>query len=262
MTSATHHERLSQNPVAFTYSIAKELKWWAFGALTAVVLAEGLGTLLTLQLKYIVDYAQKGVENNFQDVSSLWFWGMAYPLTFFIDETIWRCSGFCGMQWITKTRAAVSRKLFAHLTWHSSTYFNERFAGALTNKISNASQGTGDLISTLLWEFLPLAVTFVWSSLLASWADIRLGLILGGWVIGFLAINVYMVLRKQIHAYAVAEQASILKGKMVDTTSNISAVHQYGHYAYEHTYVNSFIDKHRRAELKKMKTLKRLFAGK
>lgn len=231
------------------WTVSREHQWWAIGAITAVVLGEGLGGLLTLELKFLVDAATLAVQNGFEDTSMMWFWGMAYPITFFLDESIWRCSGFCGMQWITGIRATVSRRLFAYLTGHSSTYFNERFAGAITNKISNAASGTGDMISTALWEFLSLIVGFLWSFVLAFWADARLGLILGGWVLLFLAINTYLVLRKQHHAYAVAEQASILKGKMVDVTSNISAVHQYGHHLYEREYLDDFIGKYRSADM-------------
>ncbi|MBI3336056.1 ABC transporter ATP-binding protein [Candidatus Peregrinibacteria bacterium] len=242
-------DRLPRNPLKFVWTMSREHSWWVIGAISAVVLGEALGGLLTLELKFLVDAAQVAVQNGFEDTSMMWAWGMAYPATFFIDESIWRCSGFCGMQWITGVRATVSRRLFAYLTGHSSTYFNERFAGAIINKISNAAAGTGDMISTALWDFLSLVVGFVWSFVLAFWADARLGLILGGWVMLFLAVNTYLVFRKQRHAYAVAEHASILKGKMVDVTSNISAVHQYGHHMYEREYLDTFIEKYRSADM-------------
>lgn len=240
--------RLPRNPIAFAWSVTLQHKWWAVGAVCAVVSAETIGSSLVLQLKMLVDSATTAAANNFIDTSAMFFWGMAYPLTFFIDEAIWRCSGFCGMNWITSARATVNRTLFAYLTGHSSTYFNERFAGALTNKISNASYGTGDLISTSLWEFLPLAINFIWSFIFAVFADYRLGLILGVWVLIFLGINAFLVAKKQGYAYSVAEKASTLKGKMVDTTSNISAVHQYGRHAHEREYVEGFIEDHRRAD--------------
>jgi len=240
--------RLPGNPLQFVWTVSREHQWWAIGAFGAVMLAEGLGFVLTIELKFLVDAATLAVQNGFEDTLMMWFWGMAYPITFFIDENIWRCSGFCGMKLITGVRATVSRRLFAYLTGHSSTYFNERFAGALTNKISNSASGAGDMLSTTLWEFLPLVVGFLWSFALSLWSDVRLGIILGGWVLFFLAINSYLVFRKQRHAYAVAEHASILKGKMVDVTSNISAVHQYGHHMYEREYLDQFIEKYRSAD--------------
>ncbi len=249
MRNSVSMQRLPKTPLAFVWYISAMHKKWAVGALCAVFVAESLGSVLTLELKYLVDAAQAAVTDGFSNTAMMWMWGMAYPITFFIDESIWRCSGFCGMRWMTGARATVNRELFAYLTGHSSTYFNERFAGALTNKIGNASSGTGDILSAVTWEFLPLAVNFTWSFGLAMWADVRLGLILGVWTVFFLSLNTWLVLRKQRHAYAVAEYASILKGKMVDATSNISAVHQYGHHAYERDYLDSFIETHRRADM-------------
>ncbi|MBI3619333.1 ABC transporter ATP-binding protein [Candidatus Peregrinibacteria bacterium] len=248
MKSSPSVRRLPKSPLAFAWHITLRHKRWAVGALAAVIAAETLGSMLTLELKLLVDAATLAAQSAFQSTAAMWFWGMAYPITFLVDETIWRCSGFCGMRWITGARATVNRELFAYLTGHSSTYFNERFAGALTNKISNASSGTGDMLSATLWEFLPLVIGFLWSFALALWANLWLGLILGGWVVVFLGINTFLVFRKKHHAYAVAEHASILKGKMVDATSNISAVHQYGHHAYEREYLDGFIEKYRHAD--------------
>jgi len=228
--------------------MTQQHRWPAIIAVTCVIIAEALGGLLTLELKFLIDGAQLAVENGFQDVTAMWLWGMAYPLTFFMDENIWRCSGFSGMRWITSMRASISRTLFAYLTGHSSTYFNDRFAGALTNKITNASTGAADMVSTVLWEFLPLIVGFLWSFLLALWSNAWLGLILGGWVVLFLVINVYLVVRKLKFAFAVAAQSSVLKGKMVDATSNISAIHQYARHMHEREYLDQYIESHREAD--------------
>ena len=46
------------------------------------------------------------------------------------------------MRWITGAVSEVNRRLFGHLAEHSATYFSDRYAGALVNKIGNAASGT------------------------------------------------------------------------------------------------------------------------
>ena len=65
------------------------------------------------------------------------------------------------MRWITGVVAEINRRLFAHLSEHSATYFSDRYAGALVNKIGNAASGTGRLISQWLWQFFPWIVGLV-----------------------------------------------------------------------------------------------------
>lgn len=251
MESSTYvPHRLPRSPFKFAWFVTCVHKRWAAGAITAVIVGESLDQTLVVLLKLVIDAAGSAAETGFQDMSNMWLFGLLFPLTYLLNENTWRVSGFCGMRWITGSRATVHRVLFCYLTEHSSAYFNERFAGALTNKISNASRGTGDILSSFLWEFLPLLMGFVLSFVIAAISDWRLGLILGAWIILFLAINVVLVLRKHPYAYAVAETASTLKGKMVDTTSNISAVHQSGTHEFERSYVDRYIEAYRNADLK------------
>lgn len=239
--------RPPSHPLAFTWFITRKHCWWAAGALTAVIVAKMMEGLLVIALKYFVDAIANSATGGFTPV---WWWGMFYPFTFFMTENIWRCSGFAGMQWITLSRAAANRILFSYLTGHSSTFFNERFAGALTNKISNAARGTGDILSTFLWEFLPLVIGFFVSFLLAFIQHPLLGAILGGWVCLFLLINLVLVIRKQPYSYSAAETSSVLRGKMVDATANMTAVHQSGQHAFEQAYLDRFIEAYRTADLK------------
>ena len=248
--SALFSHRLPCSPFKFAWFVSRVHGGWAAGAIIAVLAGESLDQALVVLLKLVIDAATTAAETGFRDTGAMWLFGILFPVTYLLNENMWRVSGFCGMRWITGVRATVYRVLFSYLTEHSSAYFNERFAGALTNKISNASRGTGDILSSFLWEFLPLLVGFALSFVIAAVADWRLGVFLGGWIILFLLINVFLVLRKHPYSYAVAESASILKGKMVDTTANISAVHQSGTHEFERSYVDSYIEAFRSADLK------------
>ena len=239
--------RPPSHPLAFALFITRRHLWWAVGAITAVTFGELMMGTLVIALKNFVDAIATVTTNGY---AAVWWWGMFYPVAYFVMESIWRVSGFTGMQWITRTRATVHRILFSYLTRHSSTFFNERFAGALTNKIANAARGTSDILSAFLWELYPLVIGFFVQFFLAFFQNPWLGIILGAWVILFLGINIVLVIRKQPYSYKAAETSSVLRGKMVDATTNIAAVHQGGQHAFEQSYLDRFIEAHRTADYK------------
>lgn len=237
-------------PLRFAWYVTRDHRLWAAGAFTAVTLASVLEGCQTYILKILVDTIEQLQEGTDSSIHDLWKWGLLYPLLFFVNENIWRTSGFCGMRWITRMESTCRRSLFAYLTDHSSTFFNNRFAGSLTNKISNATRGTHRIMTALLWEFYPLFIgSFVFFTV-AYLANPLLAYILAAWLLVFLGINAVMVYRKQHLSYEHATRSSVLKGKMVDTASNISAVHQTGHQSYERDYVERFITDTEQAHFK------------
>src|SRR5690606_12113856 len=73
----------------------------------------------------------------------------------------WRVSGFVGMEWLTRTNVTSYQKLYNHLSRHSHSYFTSRFARALSNKVSNASDGVERLLERSLWGWYTEAISVV-----------------------------------------------------------------------------------------------------
>jgi ATP-binding cassette subfamily B protein len=157
-------------------------------------------------------------------VSQMWKWALILPAVYMINEFIWRCSGFCGMRWITGAVAEGSRRLFGYLSEHSATYFSDRHAGALVNKISNASSGIERLIGQWLWQFLPLMIGVLADLYLTYYAHPYFAGTLLIWIVIYIPINIFFVSRLHKLSFAYAESSSVLKGKMVDSTSNVDTV--------------------------------------
>lgn len=242
----SHH--IPPTPIAFACFLTRDLKVFACGAMLAVIIGQGLIGIIILLFRSLVDALP--VASTTGDFRSVWLLGIAYPLVFLVMATIWRMSGFCGMRWVTGAEASAYRTLFSYVTDHSAAYFMNRFAGALTQKIANAAKGTERLISDFLWQFLSLASKFVTSVVIALLADVRLALVVSVWVPMFLGINAYLVRRKRKLAYTAAAASSVLRGKMVDTATNILTVQQTGHYEYERRHLDPFIQEHRFARLR------------
>jgi ATP-binding cassette subfamily B protein len=238
------------NPFAFAWWSSRGNRGWAWGAITAVTIASGISLSGHYVIKELTNAAATVDLSNDETLNTLWFWTFAYPLVIFLGQSTWRVSGFCGMRWVTKTSATIYEELFAYLSHHSSAYFSDRFAGALSNKISNAASGVNDLQCKFLWEFLTLIFSSFGSVYLAYQAHPMLAAILFCWLFIFIGFNLLAVKKVKKYSYEYAESTSELKGKIVDSTTNIDVVHQSGQVQFEQRYVNNFVDKTRAAHLR------------
>ena len=143
-------------------------------------------------------------------------------------------SGFCGMRWITGAVAEASRRLFGYLSEHSATYFADRFAGALVNKIANAATRDRAADLAVALAVLPLdrrprsptcgSPTSPTPTSRSPWSV---------WMAVYVPVNVFWVSRLHKLSFAYAEASSQLRGQMVDTTTNIDTVQLTGEVAFE-----------------------------
>jgi len=239
------NNRIPKNPLLFGIYISKIYKNWALSALFFVFLATGINRLSVIILSNLTD----AISANHLNSNDVWVWGIAYALQFFLGENLWRLSGFTGMRWFMNFRFSGYQSLYEYLTLHSKDYFNSRFSGTLANKITHAVDGTQSLFEKLLWNFFPLVLGLIWFTGFAFSSDYRLGWIIAIWSIGFLSINVWFAKKLHPRSFKSAKIGSILKGKIVDSLSNISLVHEYAYVAGEREYIKQFVKKDKDAGL-------------
>lgn len=237
---------IPKNPILFGITISRLYKKWAIGALIAVFLATAASRLSVVILSNLTN-AISGTPLIINDV---WFWGAVYTGLFFVSENIWRVSGFTGMRWFMNFRYAGYQSLYEYLTLHSKDYFNSRFAGSIANKISNAVNGTQAIFENMLWNFIPLILGLIWFAIFSFSSNFWLGIIITIWSIIFLLINLWFAKILNPHSFKSATAGSVLKGKIVDSLSNISLVHEYAFVHGERDYIKNFIKKDRNAGLK------------
>lgn len=237
--------RIPKNPLLFGIYISKQFKKWVFSALFFVLIAASFSQLMVLVLGKLTDALAEQPVN----ASNIWQWAIAYSLIFLISQISWRCSGFTGMRWFMNYFSSGYQTLYEYLTLHSKDYFNSRFSGSLSNKITNAVDGVQTIYERILWQFFPLLLILLWFTGFAFYSDYRLGLILTIWSVIFLSLNVWFAKKLHPHSYRSAEAGSILRGKIVDSLSNISLVHEYAYVRGERNYIKQFVLKEKHAGL-------------
>jgi ATP-binding cassette, subfamily B, bacterial len=230
---------IPKNPIRFGIYASRPHKKWAFAAMFFVVSATLLDRYTIVILRNLTD-SIAAQEISFKTV---WFWALLYPVVSFMARGLWRGSGFTGMRWIMGLIATTYQMLFEYLTLHSKEYFNNRFAGSLMNKIGHAVNGTEGILEKILWKFGPLVIGLVGYVAIAWSADYRLGLIVAVWSVLFLSINLWFAKKLQPHASKFYKSLSTLKGRIVDSLSNISLVHEYAYVGGEREYIAKFVKK-------------------
>lgn len=236
-------------PIAFACSVSVPYRRWAYGAMFAVLIAT-IGVRVSTYIIGLLTDSAIAYGQGKTDVAAIWKWALIFPAVYVINEFIWRSSGFCGMRWITGAVAEGSRRLFGYLSDHSATYFSDRHAGALVNKISNASSGIERLIGQWLWQFLPLMVGLMADLYLTYFTHPFFALTLLAWIVIYVPANIFFVSRLHKLSFAYAESSSVLKGQMVDSTSNVDTVQYTGSVEFEKRHIGRHIVDQRGSHLR------------
>lgn len=217
---------IPHTPLGFLWYLGSKYKFLGIVSFLLVVFAETFNILIFYVSAKLVDnftLAASLVEQK----EVLLFWGGIFLGVSALNSIFYRISGFTAINWIIKFHKDGYDELYDYLTGHSHTYFSNRFAGALSNKVSNAMDSSAGLMFQILWtffsEFIGLIVTLGFFFAI----DIRIGFVLTFVFIVVLAFNIYAVKKRRPLVVTYAAAASKSRGEGVDTITNISAVRQY-----------------------------------
>ena len=231
-------KNIPKKPFLFGAKMSKPHLKWATIALFSVFIATSIDRIELLVIRNLTD----SIASNPINFNVVWLWALLFPALYLISGIIWRISGFTGLRWFNNMRFTAYQALYEHITLHSKDYFNSRFAGALTNKMGNAVDGTESVLMNMLWRFIPLIFSIIWYVILAATGNIILGVIIFIWACFFVLINIFFAKKLQPKSYELAKSTSTLKGKIVDSITNISLVHESAYLAGERAYIKKYIN--------------------
>ncbi len=228
------------SPWKFTLLSTKSVRLWILLCVFGVIIATVFGRVKIFLVQSITNTAI-AASNSQVPYSTLWKLAVIYAVVQFLNSIIWRFSGFAGMRWITKTKANINQNLFNYLSRHSVSYFHNRFAGALANKISNVANGFASIAGEAMWNFFPLLIGLFADLYLTYNTHYLLSLILSGWMILFVAINIFLGVKLKRYYYQDANSGSKLKGKMIDSTGNILSVQTAPGVFFEQKHISRYV---------------------
>lgn len=219
-------------PIKYIGFLLKDQKWIAFGIFLVVTIAQTLGTSTAYVLGKIIESAE-GVGSQTATVDDVWFWALAFPLTMAVVWTFWRLSGFLGKRLITTAVARSYKVLFDYVGKHSHTYFSNRFAGSLSSKISHASDGSQSLLDAFIWHYYPGILALVLTAAYILNLSLFAGAIFIGLLLVLIPLNIALGRYRRPHVLAYSLQTTKMRGRLIDSLTNIVTVRQYAQNEYE-----------------------------
>lgn len=231
-TKATYTGEIPNTPLRFLWYLGSQYKLLGIAAFALVTMAEIFNILIFFVSAQLVDaFTQADALSVQQDV--LLFWGGVFLVVSALNGLLYRASAFVAIPWIIRFHKDGYARLYDYLSTHSHTYFTNRFAGALSNKVSNAVDSSAGLMFQILWTFFSEAVGLVVTVILFFTIDYRIGSVLLVFFILVVTFNVIAVRRRRPLVVAYANASSRARGEGVDTITNITAVRQFSLRSFE-----------------------------
>ena len=222
---------IPKTPIRFLIYVSRPAKKWAFLAIGAVIIASAASQSTALIFKWIVDAIEVG------DTKAAVTYGILFPAAVLLIQLTYRLSGFMGMHWIIGAKKYGGDVLFSYTIKHSHTYFSNRFAGSLLNKVTNVISGGDSLIHDFLGSYLSAVTSLLVTLYFIFTIDGVSALLFLVLVVTILVINRLRMEKKRYYSKQTAAAGSKLRGSIVDVFTNITATRQYGSAQMEESYV-------------------------
>lgn len=181
--------------------------------------------------------------------ADLYWWGGAIAGSFLLCHLLWRVSGFVGIHLVVGVENNVYRQLFSYLMEHSVGYFQNRFAGNLSSKVSTTASAVDSVLCDFIWHYCPLVIKIGISLYLTSLVHIWFTIGLFIWTMIFFVINWFLLQKKQRLSRAYYAISSTVSGDLVDTISNIGSVWQFARIRFEKNRFDQSLSRLKTADL-------------
>jgi ATP-binding cassette subfamily B protein len=237
-----HAPALPSEPFPFLLHFFRHYTGWC----VLVVLLEIGASVSGILTSYAIGQIVGGVTDALNEREQVFFL-VAFPLGLYIALTLGevlfsRAGASCRIIVAPRLRAQVTGELYAYLQHHSHRFLSNNFAGALASRISETSSSVNMTLWTLVFDFLPVAVTLTASIALLWYASVPLALFTLVWALLFLSVSYHFARRCRPLAHQSAEARSATVGKVVDAVTNLSSVRLFAMLGFERNYLKGFLN--------------------
>lgn len=218
---AEYSGEIPNTPLRFLWYVSLQHKLWMATAIFAAGFAALLSQGSNIFFKWIVEAVESG------NTETAMMYALSYPVVLFMIQTTYRLSGWCGMHWVILVQKTVSDMLFGYVTSHSHSYFINRFAGSLLNKMGNTVGAMESFITSFLWSHLNAFLSMLVTLFFISTVDMFSAGLFLALVVLLVYLNYRWMPKKRLLSKITAEAGTKLRGQIVDVYGNIAATRQY-----------------------------------
>ena len=222
-----YEQPIPHTPFRYIWYIVKPYKWLALATVVIVVIGSAASQGTNYFLKLIVDAVESG------NTEMVVYYALAYPVTVFVVQVLFRLGSIVTRSWVVNGRKRGYDQLTDYTLRHSDRYFADRFAGSLMSKVANVVDAVDDVSVTMIWTHLTAFVSFLVTFGFIVTVDVWAGIVFVALIIFLIVLNRRFGPTKTTLAKENSEAKTAVRGKIVDTFSNIQAVRQYARFAEE-----------------------------
>lgn len=144
-----------------------------------------------------------------------------------------RAMGFSMAKAIPKLQEDLRMTMFDHVQRHSPRYFQDRFAGALSNKLSDMTTQVESILQQLYFPIAPAISACLLGAIFLWFVHPLFSGILLSWIAVHLSVCIKFTRKVDIYEHRHGEARSLLLGKIVDSFTNNFAVNLFYRFSYE-----------------------------
>lgn len=211
-------------------------KAWIAGSILIALYWAINNSLSPWVLKIIIDKAVNFHGDKSLALSALAPAATLYLVLWILSAVDMRLLDWVRLKFFPRLRSDVINSMFGYLNQHSHRYFQNNFAGSVTNKISDMTNGVIAIFTTIDDAFAQIAglLIAVISMLLIHPV---FALLLLAWALAFMLIALCFFRQIQELSNRFACSKTALMGKLVDSITNISTVRLFARNHYENRLV-------------------------
>lgn len=174
------------------------------------------------------------------------FISLKYPMMAYIGLQllhifVFRIYDFISLQFYPKLRANIIATLTEHVSGHSTTYFQNNFAGGLASRIKDVSKGSCEIIQLCIDRFISNGLGLLIASCTMAYIHPGLAGILIIWTVVFLSICIRAAKTSKHLAHRMSEAGSMMIGHIVDRFTNMLNVRLFSNKSHEQAYLKQHL---------------------
>lgn len=154
-------------------------------------------------------------------------------------ECCFRCRDFIRARAFSELEANIRMAMFDHIQHHSPKYFNEHFAGSLSNKIGDMTTQVTSILHSLM-VFIPAVASSILILLFFSKVNLVFTVILATWIVLHVAVCFFFTSKCVEYSNTHGKARTILAGKIVDSFTNNFAVNLFSRFQFEKQRIASY----------------------
>jgi len=210
------------------------------------VLVAVLWAIHTSLTPYVLKLLIDAVTNYHGDINQLGnavFWlAVSYVLLSLMLGITFRFYDYFILKLMPNVKHDIQQQMLFYLEGHSHSYFQNNFAGSLSNKIADMTRSVPEILSLLTDSGLAAIFGIMVASITMYFVQPIFAVILIIWAVIYFYVSWRLSFKGREYATILAEAKSTLSGKQVDSVSNIINIRLFAKREFEVSYIKKYID--------------------